>query len=45
MGDMVGDLVCVLEHATVFSAICVGYVFRACSMIFKAELTADTFQP
>jgi soluble epoxide hydrolase / lipid-phosphate phosphatase len=24
MGDMVGDLVCILEHANVKSAICVG---------------------
>jgi len=45
MGDMVGDLVCILEHANVSSAICVGYVWRARSTIYKTELTADIFQP
>ena len=38
---MVGDLLCILEHANVFSAICMGYVCKACSTIFKTELTAD----
>jgi soluble epoxide hydrolase/lipid-phosphate phosphatase len=28
MGDMVGDLVCILEHAAVKSAICMGYESR-----------------
>jgi pimeloyl-ACP methyl ester carboxylesterase len=28
MGDIVGDLVCILEHAAVSSAICVGYKSR-----------------
>lgn len=28
MGDMVADLVCILEHASVTSAICVGYVIK-----------------
>ena len=27
MGDMVGDLVCILEHAAVKSAICMGYEY------------------
>ncbi|KAG6816120.1 hypothetical protein H0H87_008470 [Tephrocybe sp. NHM501043] len=34
MGDMVGDLVCVLEHANVSSAICMGYVI---SSLLKLE--------
>lgn len=35
MGDLVGDLVCILEHANVRGAICVGweldlYEYKAC---------------
>jgi soluble epoxide hydrolase/lipid-phosphate phosphatase len=28
MGDLVGDLVCILEHAAITSAICIGYESR-----------------
>ena len=39
MGDIVGDLTCVMKHAGVDEAICVGYsVSRCLVQIFLAHL-------
>jgi soluble epoxide hydrolase/lipid-phosphate phosphatase len=44
MGDMVGDLVCILEHARVKSAICIGHDWGAQICYEAARLRPDIFK-
>lgn len=44
MGDMVGDLVCILEHAAVTSAICVGHDWGAQICYEAARMRPDIFK-
>lgn len=37
MGDLVGDMVCVLESAGVEKAICLGWVF-SCDLLYLSHL-------
>jgi soluble epoxide hydrolase/lipid-phosphate phosphatase len=43
MGDMVGDLVCILEHASVRSAICMGHDWGAQVCYEAARMRPDIF--